>query len=234
MWARTGDEWRPLEQSPRPVPIGIEVPQSGPSGKRLRAGELPPHLVGLERTQHPASIARNCDSRRRELAAGAPIQSLRGRDGGAGRAGPGLGHEGGCRDLPLAPSEPRTDDAGTRRVHARSTTAPTKPTWPTVESPVSQRFQQRPTTALHGSVRHLKAVARVRIPSGLPIEALCLTEGCGCGVYLCPKPRSGDTWDTPAAVRDRSSAFARRTAGRRAGVHEGQVSSSRTLCPCIC
>ncbi len=119
VWARTGDEWRPLEQSPRPVPIGNEVPHSGPSGRRLRAGELPPHLVGLERTQQPASIARNCHSRRRELAAGAPIQSVRGRAGGAGRSGHGLGHEGACRDLPLAPSEPRTDYAGTRRVHAR-------------------------------------------------------------------------------------------------------------------
>jgi len=109
----------PSEQSPRPVPIGNEVPHSGPSGRRPRAGELPPHLVGLERTQQPASIARNCDSRRRELAAGAPIQSVRGRAGGAGRSGPDLGPEGACRDLPLAPSEPRTDYAGTHRVHAR-------------------------------------------------------------------------------------------------------------------
>jgi hypothetical protein len=187
VWARTGDEWRPLEQSPRPVPIGNEVPHSGPSGRRLRAGELPPHLVGLERTQQPASIARNCDSRRRELAAGA--QSSQSEVAPAGRGG--RGPVSATRARAVISHSPHLNHGQTMRVHAGytrgSTTAPANPTWPTVESPVSQWFQQRPTTALHGSMRPLKAVARVRIPSGLPSRR-CEPERATAGGRA-PRPR---------------------------------------------
>jgi len=166
LWARTGDEWRP--RSSRPVRYRSAM--KSPTAVRPVDAPAPvscPHTSSDSRGR--SSPRRSQGTATRGVESWRPVpQSSQSEVAPAGRGG--RGPISAPRARAVISHSPRLNHGQTMRVHTGytrgSTTAPTKPTWPTVESPVSQRFQQRPTTALHGSVRPLKAVARVRIPSG--------------------------------------------------------------------